>query len=205
MVESGYEAVVARKSDAELLEMLGDHEKYVDEMILTVIAEIRKRGLHHPLADVLEKELTPVPEPELPLQTLPEVPEEKLPMFYTQSIIFGFSVIFSTLFGGIMLAMNVAKVNRKAVWQVLLISAVFMAATDVIAYLISPQNIFNLVFRVVGGLLLAEFLWNRYLGKGVRYKKRSPLVPVIIGAALVIIALIYFKLHPEYLHEAGIT
>ena len=49
-------------------------------------------------------------------------PELPLPTLFSQTTILAFTIFFSPLFGGALLAMNVAAVKKAGVWQVLSLS-----------------------------------------------------------------------------------
>lgn len=202
MPENGYRIVVSRMADEELITALNANETmYLDEMLLAVLEECEKRNISFTGAKNLKEKLLKryVPEKEEPV-LVNETATVKLPTLYSQTAILAFSIFFSPLFGGILLAMNVGKVNKKGVWQVILFSIVFTAFYVYVASVAPTDNFFSWLIPFAGALILSEVLWNHFLGKNINYKKRTVAAPLIIGVLITIIicAYLYF-FHPELL------
>ncbi len=201
MSENSYKLVVARMPDEDLLTALKANEAmYLDEMILAVLDECEKRKLFFPGADALRSAIAArmVVEEAVVINEQPEEVKVVLPVLYSQTVILAFTIFFSPLFGGIMLAMNVWKLNKKAVWQVILFSVVFTAFAGYLSYYILPPGSFAaILIRIAGALILSELLWNQLIGKGVKYDKRKITIPLIIALLITIPVIYYLYQHPE--------
>jgi len=205
MSENSYKLVVARMPDEDLITALKANEAmYLDEMILAVLDECEKRKLFFPGAEALRASITArivveeavvVPEPVEEAQAVK-------PDLYSQTVILAFTIFFSPLFGGIMLAMNVWKVNKKAVWQVILFSVVFTAFAGYLSYyILAPGSFAAILIRIGGALVLSELLWNHLIGKGVAYNKRKIIVPLIIALLITVPIVYYLYQNPELIEQ----
>ncbi len=201
MAENSYKLVVARMPDEDLITALKANEAmYLDEMILAVLDECEKRKLYFPGADALRSSIAAriVVEEAIVVNDPPEEAKVVLPTLYSQTVILAFTIFFSPLFGGIMLAMNVWRVNKKAVWQVILFSLVFTTFAGYITYYILPPGSFAaILIRIGGALILSELLWNHLIGKGYKYDKRKIIIPLIIALLITIPIIYYLYQHPE--------
>jgi len=205
MSENSYKLVVARMPDEDLITALKANEAmYLDEMILAVLDECEKRKLFFAGAEALRASITArivveeavvVPEPVEEAQAVK-------PDLYSQTVILAFTIFFSPLFGGIMLAMNVWKVNKKAVWQVILFSVVFTAFAGYLSYyILAPGSFAAILIRIGGALVLSELLWNHLIGKGVAYNKRKIIVPLIIALLITVPIVYYLYQNPELIEQ----
>ncbi|CDF78579.1 conserved hypothetical membrane protein [Formosa agariphila KMM 3901] len=119
---------------------------------------------------------------------------EPLPELYSKKLILVISILFSTLIGSILLISNLKKVgHRQGMIQVIIFSCfyLFVPVTLISTLNINPQ--FAILANVLGGYILTEYFWNKFLGKAVEYKKRDWSRAVLIILAITI-PLSYFVL-----------
>ena len=114
---------------------------------------------------------------------------QPLPEYYSDRALYVFSVLCGTLFGSILMAMNLSRTpTKKGIWQVIVFGVLFTAMQfTVLDYL--PNNNSSsgaLVFGILGGGILKWFFWNKYIGANTRYSRRSVLVPAIIAVVLIL-------------------
>ena len=119
-----------------------------------------------------------------------------VPVYYSEKAIYIFSALFSTLFGAILLAINLNTAGqKKAAWQAVIVGSLYaIVLTWGLSYF--PKNNAGIALGLngMGGYMLRQFFWPKYLGKDVIYTKRSVLIPAIIGvliATIAVIAVIY--------------
>lgn len=121
--------------------------------------------------------------------------QEHLPQLYSKSVIYAFSIIFSTLFGTILLMSNLKQIgNSKARLEVLIFGVIFTVGSILSLKTIEMQANFGLPLNIIGGLILNEFFWNRYIGKETEFEKKSWHKPAILSAVICIpfvIAMLY--------------
>jgi hypothetical protein len=111
-----------------------------------------------------------------------------LPVYYSVMAIRVFCILFTVLFGGVLLAMNLNRTeSKKGVWQVVIFSLFYSIAGVAIMNAIPKANSgITLVINAGGAYIMEYLFWNKYIGKTAEYTKRSVLVPALIGIALAI-------------------
>ncbi|MEZ5013540.1 MAG: hypothetical protein R2794_04550 [Chitinophagales bacterium] len=206
MLDNTYVLVARRMEDADLIKALDQHEKYVDEMLLAMLEECNRRGIVHPHAEHLQTRITEAMQQQL-AEEMNNVLQEAmakeenvpLPVFYSQTAILAFTIFFSPIFGGTLLAMNVSRIHKKAVWPIVIFSIIFTAFSGYVGYVTPQGSIVTLLIPIAGALLLSEFMWNRYIGKNVRYQRRSIFIPLVIALIITLPLIYFFYQHPELL------
>lgn len=201
MSDNIYHLVVARMPDEDLMAALDNHEKYVDDMLLAMINECEQRGLQHPHLQELKETVLARQEPVI-AEEIPVVEESpvELPSFYSQTAILAFTLFFNPIFGGILLALNVHKVHKKGVWEIMIFSVIYTAFLVYVSYNSSPDSILTVLITVAGAFIFSRALWNNYLGEHVSYVKKNIGIPLVIALAITIPMLMYYiHLHPEIL------
>src|SRR5262249_48051509 len=98
---------------------------------------------------------------------------ESNPKIYSKTAIRGFSILFSTVFGGVLLMQNLRDIgNKKAANTVLIFSIVFTLITIGIAN-IPDKSITSLPFlcNLIGGSILSEYFYKKYFPADSNYEK----------------------------------
>ena len=150
MPDNIYKMNVARLADEEILDALRNYDKYVDDMLIELINECERRKL--PLQGVdrlktmVEERLSKVEVVDEVIETQEITRDEPLPVLFSQSTIFAFSIFFSPLSGGILLAINVAKVKKSGAWLVATISLAISMIVGVLNYFFIPPGNIMAVF-----------------------------------------------------------
>lgn len=188
-----YAAKMALKTDAALREYITGYAQYREDAVLAALDELARRGqpapedaaLRPPLeATVREQQATQVKLAAAPPTAEKEVPEDEQPVLYTPGVIVLFSVLFNTIAGAVLLAINMYQVKRtKAIWGL---------AAFVLAYLIVESLIVNAMMRngQLNPLLLSIlnlpailayvlWFWPRYVGT-YQFQSRGWLVPLLV-------------------------
>ena len=115
--------------------------------------------------------------------------DKDAPEFYSEKAIYLFSVIFSIIFGSILMAINLSKTeNKKGVFEVLGFGILFFALQVYLLSMIARSTMFTFVFSAVGALILNYYFWRKYIGAETKYKAKPIWVPLIIG----IVVLVFF-------------
>ena len=111
--------------------------------------------------------------------------DKDAPEFYSEKAIYMFSVIFSIIFGSILMAINLRKTeNKKGVFEVLGFGVLFFALQIYLLSMIPRNTMFTLVFSGVGALILNYFFWRKYIGQDTKYRAKPIWIPLIIGIVL---------------------
>jgi len=105
------------------------------------------------------------------------------PQLYSRQVINVFSILFSVLFGGILLSINLKSVNnKKAIFPVLFFSMVYTSVMIFILNLIpGSTSLLTIMFNLVGAAVLYNFFWGKYIGKEFQYRTKQFWIPLIIG------------------------
>ncbi|RSK31151.1 hypothetical protein [Hymenobacter metallilatus] len=204
-----YAAKMGRKTEAELRDYVLNRYQYREEAVLAALDELALRGIPEPGAATLVAELQlskqetdrrELAERELEAEKEqarriargevgPEIQQKAGPALYSPGTITIFSVLFSMVAGGVLLALNLRALRRTG--PALLVVAfmlAYLAATHyTLAWLQQAYgneyvwlgSVFNIVAIVIYNLVF----WPRYIGLQA-YQSRS------WGSALLICGLI---------------
>lgn len=206
MPDSSYRMVVARLSDEDVLEALRNHEKYVDDMLLALLDECAKRKLQLQGVDRLRSMIDARAElePEVETLTIEEAPKGPMPVLFSQTAILAFTIFFSPLFGGILLALNIKTVKKPGMWQVVSLSLLFTMVSGLVTYyILPPGSFFAILIPIVFALLMSELIWTRFIGKKVAYERKSILIPLVVALLITIPIVYYVYTNPELMEFAN--
>jgi hypothetical protein len=108
-------------------------------------------------------------------------PEERGVAIYSKWAVLGFSVFFSPLIGGILLALNLRSAGYKD--KAILVVA-FSIAYQLVAGILLNQSgkdlgVLSLVSNIIGGGILAEFFYKKYFPDD-DYEHKSIWKPLLI-------------------------
>lgn len=117
---------------------------------------------------------------------------------YSRSAIMGFSVFFTTVFGGVLLMQNFKDIgNKKMANTVLIFSILYTALSAVIILSAAPMgSSLTIVMNIIGGVILNEFFFRKYFSTGQELKHKKIWKPLIISLIITlpfIIALFIWK------------
>ncbi len=102
---------------------------------------------------------------------------------YSRSAIMGFSVFFTTVFGGVLLMQNFKDIgNKKMANTVLIFSILYTALSAVIILSAAPMgSSLTIVMNIIGGVILNEFFFRKYFSTGQELKHKKIWKPLIIS------------------------
>ncbi len=126
-----------------------------------------------------------------------EIPHDpgNLPQFYSKRLILVFSGLFSVLFGAVLLISNLRCIKeRKGIMQVLVFIIIYVIGIIFTMQSAKTSTNFSLPLNILGGLILNEYFWNRYIGKETEYEKKDWIKPALISLGISIpafLALVY--------------
>ena len=186
-------------SNDQLLEMFNSESLYQEDALLAAVWEAERRnlafehlsemkqkyeGIYQNLIDKEREELS----------TSAGAVTGALPELFTPMSIFWLTVLFNTLFGGLMLAYNMNKVNKQALSTVYLFTVLYTIGGVVLVYLVPTGGLFPLLYNLTGALILREVLWKKFIPIQTKFKAKSPQTPFLIGLSysLLLILLLYF-------------
>lgn len=115
---------------------------------------------------------------------------------YSKKTIWGFSIFFSAIFGGVLLMQNLKDVGRKKEGNIILILSIIYTAITI--YIVNipepPKSSLTYLCNMVGGLILTEYFYKKYFPSTKEYEKKKiwkPLIISILITSLFVLALIY--------------
>jgi hypothetical protein len=105
------------------------------------------------------------------------------PQLYSRQVINIFSILFSVLFGGILLAINLKTINKKSgIFPVLVFSFAYTVLMAVGLSLLGVRSsALTLVLNMLGATILYNTFWAKYIGKSTEYRTKPFWIPLIIG------------------------
>jgi hypothetical protein len=188
-----YAAKMALKPDAALREYVTGHAQYREDAVLAALDELQRRGQPAPEAAALRPQLEATVREQQAAQakleaaapaTEKEVPEAEQPVLYTPGVIVLFSVLFNTIAGAVLLAINMYKVKRtKAIWGLAAFVLIYLVVESVIVNAMMRSGPLNPLLLSILNLpaILAYVLWfwPRYVGT-YRFQARGWLVPLLV-------------------------
>lgn len=200
---NSFSHIMTKKSNKELELLLEQKELYTDEAVQAVIWELENRNLIE--KDAIKLDVVPleIKEKELELKNTTESPfkELDLPILYSKRVIQGFTILFSTIFGAILLMKNLKEMNKpKARIEVLVFGIFYTVFTGVLLNYLPKTFFLTLVFNLIGYAILIEYYWNKNLGKELSYRKKSMLIPLIISLVFMVI-IVFLQLSQLPLEE----
>ena len=189
------------QTEEELQNSINNREDYLPETVEAAVSELQSRGV-----EFSDEELTVINEDmqarrEL-ANTKPEgygvfsnrdknnlVKDPAAPALYSRKVIYVFTVLFSVIFGSIMLAINVSKTpNRSKAILVVLAGLAYTIVLVMLAQRLHLGSGFTIITSVMGAYLMEMLFWDRYIGNSTLYRSKPYWIPLTV--ALVIVALI---------------
>ena len=180
---------ISKMDRFELLELYNKTTIYRVDALQTIEAELQKRELDFEAHDYAY--LKSLENEENPVETN-FVSEEEVVSLYSRSAVFGFSIFFSTIFGSILLMINLRRLGEKRKgFEILLLGIAYAVLSSVLVDLAGANLVLSLVLNVLGGYLMSTYFWAKYIGLEFSHEKQSILIPLILGIAMSLIATQY--------------
>jgi hypothetical protein len=121
------------------------------------------------------------------------VEDVNAPLLYSRQVIYTFSCLFSVIFGGILLSVNLKRVNRMdGIREVLAYSVAYTTTMFVILSQFQRNTLLVLLISMAGSFALYNYFWKKYIGLETKYRTRPFFIPLMIG--LVIMAIIFLMI-----------
>ncbi|QDO94137.1 hypothetical protein FNB79_09145 [Formosa sediminum] len=191
----------SKMTDAELESISFNEDVYTDEARLTALEILIDRGIHTEAilnthtaltAKIL---VTPPSQPKIDAKQQPSDfanasntsdSLQPLPELYSKTFILAISILFSPLFGSILLISNFKRLGlQTAKNQVVYFILTYLVIVVSISMLGVNSN-FALLTNTIGGFILTEYFWKTHLKHITTYKKRDWVKPVLIMLAITI-------------------
>ena len=108
------------------------------------------------------------------------------PNIYSKRAIYGFSFLFSALFGGLLLMQNLKDIGKKQEANIVLFISFFLTAATVIITILFPGRLTSMVCNIGGGAILSEYFYKKYFPDDTDYEKKKIWKPLLIALAICI-------------------
>jgi len=114
--------------------------------------------------------------------------QNEIPKFYSKKAILGFSIFFSTIFGGILLMQNLKEIGMKKEAKTVLITSVILTVLPfLLAWLMEKEvSTYTFLVNIIGGLVLSEFYFGLYIPKEQIFEIKKIWKPLLISLLITI-------------------
>lgn len=197
MNENTYVEKFQKKTDAELRYILENKKKYNEEAVFASIQILRDRNPSSTDLEKISDDIKAGQERKMAAQR--RIVEDKkkknnltddpnAPELHSKKVIRVFAILFSTIFGAVLLMFNMKETdNSKGRIQVLVFGILYTLASIVLINLLNiKSNFLALFFNLAGGAILTEYFWDKFIGKEFKYRKRSWVKPAIISIIILV-------------------
>lgn len=110
------------------------------------------------------------------------------PKIYSKRAIWGFCILFTTVFGGVLLMQNLRDTGRKKEAFLMLILSITLTVLSMIIVNLPEKPVGPLGFacNIVGGVILTEIFYKKYFLDDSIYEKKKIWKPLIISILITI-------------------
>jgi hypothetical protein len=107
---------------------------------------------------------------------------------YSKKAIMGFSICFTTIFGGVLLMQNLKDIGKKKEANIVLgISFIYTILSIILVNFINSTNSSKtFIFNVFGGVLLSHYFFTKYIPNEESYRNKPIWKPLIISILITI-------------------
>lgn len=184
---------IGDKNNAELFEIVEHKDKYPNDAVLEALYVLEKRAAMTPEMRSLKWSLehaSAAPEEGRSslFDTDPNMTDDTTaPSLYTNRFILFFGVFFSVFAGGILMAVNLYRLEKKAeVNIIILLSLGYSALQMFILNRLPVQSSITIAASMLGVYLIHELYYKKQLAPGLKYQKRSFVSPLLIAFGLIV-------------------
>jgi len=190
--------ILSAKTDAQLKYYLEHIDKHTSEGVRAALVELKSRNVELP-EDIDEQT-----EEKIKLKESTNYDSLKgwkknvikdfdAPEYYSQTAIYVFSILFSVLFGSVMMAINLKGSKKQWAWPILFGLVFTIGFIFLGQFLPNSSTGLSLIVNAVGVTIMYQMFWNKHIGKNTKYRVKPIWIPLIIGIILMV-PLIYFAI-----------
>ena len=179
------------KSNDELLVYVDNYKSYQIDAFNAAVLELRNRDVILPddKIEAIRKDLTEIDKKrmsdsdEVIYKWDKNITDDKsAPLLFSEKSIFMFSVIFSTIFGSILLSLNLIKLKKiRYCITVLIFGLIFSSLTLILVNRFELNSLILFVINGMGSLILHYLFWFKFIGKEFKYRSQSIIIPLIFS------------------------
>jgi len=117
--------------------------------------------------------------------------DEQPPELYSNTLILALSLLFSPLLGAILFVHNLSVIGKwKSAVLVVILTILYYFLISSGLYLFSiPSIIPQILFNFLAALLFAGPLWDKLIGRHLKYRPKSPIFPLLLAIIFAILML----------------
>lgn len=194
-----FEQKYQNKSSEELKTIISDKSTFVEDARLAAHNILQSRGEMSAQEQVdIKNAPSKVPHKahsQTPKSTSYLTTDINAPELHSKKVITIFSVLFSTIFGAVLLMYNMkASGNAKMRLPVLVFGILYTLLSIITIAQLDIQSNIAFIFNFLGAGILNELFWNKYIGKETKYRQRSWVKPAVISLLIItpfVLAMIY--------------
>jgi len=123
------------------------------------------------------------------------------PAIYSRNAVRGFSIFFSTIFGGVLLMQNLNSMGKQGKGKTALGISIGITICQVAIGMLIPQtssSSVGIIISIIGASIFSEFFYKKYIPNEVEFSKRPIWKPLIIGLIIftpLVALIIYSSVH----------
>jgi hypothetical protein len=119
---------------------------------------------------------------------------------YTKGAIWGFSIFFSPIFGGVLLMQNLKDLGlKKEAHFILHLSIIYTLVTIFLTtYFLAPNGMATIVINIIGALVLTQYFFPKYIPNELEYKHKTIWKPLIISLIITLPFIIAMIINAKY-------
>ncbi len=198
-METDFIQLMTTKSEEGLQEYIDNRQKYNPQAVFAAIEEFKKRGrvfldneIETIKSDLLKqqeisKQRIADSEPSPTKWKKNVVDDVNAPQYYSEKAIYIFSILFSVLFGSILMTINLSKAKKKnAAISVFLFGIIFTGIQIWLLSLIPRNSGLTLITNVGGASIINYYFWKNYIGTDTKYRARPIWIPLLIALCITI-------------------
>lgn len=185
---SALNRILSEKSDRELIFYINNLDKHTEDAVRIALEILKSRKVVLPddIDETIDKHFEQnKAKPKTDLWNKNVTTDSEAPEFFSQNAIYIFSVLFSVLFGSVMLAYNLRKVKKPFWWAILF----GLAYSFIAVYFLEKYNgslPMTFIANGLGAVVLYQLFWNHWIGKQTKYRAKSIWIPLIIALIIFI-------------------
>ena len=207
MKQNYFSPKMAAKTTEELEAVIANQREYQKEAVLAATWELEKRGVN-----LFEKKQDdePVHENVAPAMSSPQVSEghdipaplveetpplkreshvttnPNAPKLYPKWSLWVIGVLVLPIFASIMMAMNIYSARKEAKHMYLILALGFLPFLFILIFPLAAGT-YSYIINIAATGLIIYLGWDKVLGKTFKYRLRSPLIPISLSIAFVIL------------------
>lgn len=188
--------ILSAKTEDQLKYYLKHVDKHTSEGVRTALAELKSRNVDLPedIDEQIEEKIRlkeSTNYDSLKGWNKNVIKDIDAPEYYSQTAIYVFSILFSVLFGAVMMAINLKNAGKRWGTPILFGLLFTFGQINLAQFIPHPSLGISLIINAVGVTIMYQLFWNKGIGKDTKYRAKPIWIPLIIGILLTI-PLVYF-------------